>query len=133
MEKDLVLLELRGKETAGYYFSLTDARTATAPSEYKYLTQGIARTGPVRTVFTILQHEPSVADKEQALQIGVWDAIAFDEEMHRSDDIPSEIWAHHVQAETWIDLHLSVRSGQAREQSRATLLALLKTLEVREK
>jgi hypothetical protein len=56
-EKKAVLQELRGSQSRGYYFSLTD-RDPPA-DEYKYVTQGALLTGELMTVFTILYREPS--------------------------------------------------------------------------
>ena len=67
IEKDVVLEELRGDETHGYYYSLTDR--APRPGEYKYLTQGSFLTGELMTVFTILYREPVFPEKEMILQM----------------------------------------------------------------
>ena len=69
VEKEARLVELRGKQAMGYYFSLTDKESTSAPGDYKYMTQGSFLTGRVLTVFTVLQHDSSGAEKEQALRI----------------------------------------------------------------
>jgi hypothetical protein len=69
VEKEATILELRGKEAYGYYFSLTDQGSASGPQDYKYITQGTAVMGELVTVFTILQREPALPDREQALRI----------------------------------------------------------------
>ncbi len=67
VEKEAKIEELRGEQTMGYYYSLTDR--APPPDEYKYMTQGIATTGEMMVVFTILRRENNAADKTAALQM----------------------------------------------------------------
>jgi hypothetical protein len=69
VEKEARLVELRGKQAAGYYFSLTDKESTSAPGDYKYMTQGSFLTGCVLTVFTVLQHDSSRAEKDLALRM----------------------------------------------------------------
>jgi len=67
VEKDATLKELRGAETRGFYYSLTDR--APGPGEYKYLSQGSFLTGEMMTIFTILHREPVCPEKETVLQM----------------------------------------------------------------
>jgi hypothetical protein len=69
VEKEAKLVEVRGKEAEGYYFSLTDKESTSATGDYKYMTQGSFQTGRVVTVFTLLQHDPSRAEKDLALRM----------------------------------------------------------------
>ncbi len=69
VEKEARVMELRGKESTGYYFSLTDKESTSAPGDYKYMTQGTAVTGRLVTVFTILQHDLAPSLREQALRL----------------------------------------------------------------
>src|SRR5262245_9833673 len=67
VEKEPVIEELRGAQTLGYHYSLTDR--APKPGEYKYLAQGIFVTGELLTIFTILYHDPALPEKAQALRM----------------------------------------------------------------
>jgi hypothetical protein len=67
VEKELLIKDLRGAETRGYYYSLTDR--APGPGEYKYMSQGSFLTGELMTVFTILYREPVCPEKELVLQM----------------------------------------------------------------
>lgn len=67
VEKTVVIQDLRGAQSAGFYFSLTDR--APPPSEYKYLTQGTYLTGEVMVVFTLLHREMPSPEKEQAIRM----------------------------------------------------------------
>jgi hypothetical protein len=67
VEKEAVIVELRGAQTLGYHYSLTDR--APKPGEYKYMTQGILVTGELLTIFTILYHDPALPEKAQVLQM----------------------------------------------------------------
>jgi hypothetical protein len=67
VEKTASLLELRGKEAQGYYYSLT-AKALAAPKDFQYTTQGILRIADTVTIFTILHREPAFPEKEQVLQ-----------------------------------------------------------------
>src|SRR5919109_667921 len=67
VEKEARIEELKGAQMIGYHYSLTD-RTP-KPGEYKYLTQGMAMTGELLTIFTILYHEGAVAERTRALEM----------------------------------------------------------------
>jgi hypothetical protein len=69
VEKDAPLIELRGKDTAGYYFSVTDKQSSNSGGDYKYMSQGTAVTGPVMTAFTFLSHSGIAADRDRALRL----------------------------------------------------------------
>ena len=55
IEKTIAINELKGPSAIGFYFSITDK--SPKPSEYKYMTQGIARIGELTPTFTILSNE----------------------------------------------------------------------------
>jgi hypothetical protein len=65
VEKAVTIQELRGKQTVGYYYSLTDR--APPPGEYKYITQGELLVGELLTTFTILHQDAMLPDKKLAL------------------------------------------------------------------
>jgi hypothetical protein len=65
VEKAVTIQELRGKQTLGYYYSLTDR--APPPGEYRYITQGELRVGELLTTFTILHQDAMLPDKKLAL------------------------------------------------------------------
>jgi len=67
IEKKLVILELRGPETIGYFYSLTD-RTP-KPNEYKYITQGVVRLGNLKLTFTILSNVKDGPERRTALDV----------------------------------------------------------------
>ena len=67
VEKNAVIEELRGAQSFGYYYSLTDRQPK--PGEYKYLTQGMVMTGELLTIFTVLHHEPAPPERGQALRM----------------------------------------------------------------
>ena len=67
VEKEAVIEELRGAQTLGYHYSLTDR--APKPGEHKYLTQGILVTGELLVIFTILHHDPRLPEKAQVLRM----------------------------------------------------------------
>ena len=67
VEKAAVIQDLRGAQSAGFFFSLTDR--APPPGEYKYLTQGTYLTGEVMVVFTLLHREMPSPEKEQAIRM----------------------------------------------------------------
>jgi hypothetical protein len=69
VETQMAVVELRGKQTAGYWFSSTDKAPSGAPTDYKYMSQGIALTGPVTNIFTLLSHDPAPEVREKALRI----------------------------------------------------------------
>jgi len=66
VERELPIRELRGRSGPGFYFSATDR--APRPGEYKFLTQGIIRTGELSVAFTILTNEGHEAVVKQALE-----------------------------------------------------------------
>ena len=68
-EKEAVVLELRGKETIGHYYSLTDRTSKNTADDYKYISQGTAMTGEVLTVFTFLHRAPTLPEKDLALRM----------------------------------------------------------------
>ena len=66
IEKTLALQELRGAETVGTYYALTDRKPA--PGEFKYITQGSFRIGEVLCAFTILSNNANSGDVKQMLR-----------------------------------------------------------------
>jgi hypothetical protein len=72
VEKEVKVLELRGAQSQGYYFLLTDK--APGPGEFKYLTQGMLSVGELTVAFTILHREAASDDREKALRV-VADAV----------------------------------------------------------
>jgi hypothetical protein len=68
-EKDAPLVELKGKDTSGYYFSVTDKHSSNRGGDYKYMSQGMAGTGPATTVFTLLSRSPDPVERERALRV----------------------------------------------------------------
>lgn len=67
VEKTAELKELRGTDTMGFYYSLTDR--APAPGDYKYVSQGVFVTGDLHTAFTILYREAGCPEKETVLRM----------------------------------------------------------------
>jgi hypothetical protein len=67
IETEVQLVELRGKEGAGYYFTVTDRNPAPNPKQYKYLTQGMLSNSVGVTVFTLLHRESEIPERQQAL------------------------------------------------------------------
>ena len=65
VEKELPLVELKGASGPGYYFSATDK--APAPSEFKYLTQGMLLVGELAVTFSILTNDGQEKVREDAL------------------------------------------------------------------
>jgi len=65
------------------------------------------------------------------VKISNWDAIVYDLRIPSGSN--SHIRAHWLQADTWIDIHISMTSDRPSAESRAKLTALLKTIQVREK
>jgi hypothetical protein len=55
VEPTLTVNELFGKANRGYYFTATDR--APKPDEWKYLTQGIIRIGPIDLAFSVLTND----------------------------------------------------------------------------
>ena len=69
LEKQATLVELRGRDASGYYFSLTDRESKNMPDDYKYLTQGSATVGELTLVFTFLYREPNNPQKDEVLRM----------------------------------------------------------------
>ena len=67
VEKAATLKELRGGETVGWYYAMTDR--SPAPGEFRYLTQGSFVTGEVLCAFTVLHDAPDTAEVGQALRL----------------------------------------------------------------
>lgn len=65
VEAEAELVELKGKELAGYYFRLTDR--SPKPGELKHLTRGMLAGPKGVAVFTILHAEASMPERQQAL------------------------------------------------------------------
>jgi hypothetical protein len=69
-------------------------------------------------------------------KIDRWDAVLYDMLVAPGTSLPvrnPHIRAHWVQAGTWIDLHLSMVSNDPKVDSRAQVMALLKSIQVTEK
>jgi hypothetical protein len=64
-EKKLVVKELRGAESKGYYFAATGP--SPKPGEYRYLNQGIVTAGGRTVAFTGLYNEGGEKDAAAAL------------------------------------------------------------------
>jgi hypothetical protein len=67
VEGSLPLKELTGTEGRGFYFFATDR--APKPGEYKYMTQGILRTGMIGLAFTVLTNDGQEAVRSAALKV----------------------------------------------------------------
>jgi hypothetical protein len=65
VEKVATLHDLRGLQSTGFYYALTDRESK--PGEYAYLTQGMLLTGELLTTFTILHRTPESSEVTQAL------------------------------------------------------------------
>lgn len=62
-------------------------------------------------------------------KIGGWDAVLYD--MRIGDTTHSNIRAHWIQANTWVDIHISAISApKSPKQTRATLLKMLERVHV---
>jgi hypothetical protein len=66
VEKTATLHELRGPQTVGFYYALTDNHPG--PGEFTNLTQGIFLTGDILSAFTILHRTPVSTDVDKALR-----------------------------------------------------------------
>lgn len=66
-EKSETLVELKGTECVGWYYSLTDKNPA--PGEFKYLTQGSFAVREVIVAFTILTRSPAGGEVQDALRM----------------------------------------------------------------
>ena len=69
VEKEAKLIELRGKQALGYYFSLTDRESANTAGHYQYIAEGTVTVGETVTIFTFLHREPDTPAKDQALRM----------------------------------------------------------------
>jgi hypothetical protein len=67
VERSLSLQNLVGSSGRGYYFRATDR--APKPGEWKYLTQGMIRTGAIALSFTILTQDGQAATEKAALEM----------------------------------------------------------------
>ena len=67
IEKRAEVKRINGDRNEGYYFSLTDP--ASAPGEYKCMTQGLIRVGDLLISFTILSNDATQKVREAALEI----------------------------------------------------------------
>jgi hypothetical protein len=67
VERSLALQSLVGASGRGYYFRATDR--APKPGEWKYLTQGIIRTGAIALAFTILTNDGQAPIEKAALEM----------------------------------------------------------------
>jgi hypothetical protein len=67
VEKTLNLQELRGAQSVGTYYSLTERKPA--HGEFKGLTQGSFLTGELLSAFTILSDNPSASEVRQLLKM----------------------------------------------------------------
>lgn len=67
VETEARLQELKGAQTTGYYFALTDREVPAG--EYKYLIQGIQLTGELLIVYTILYHDAGLPEKQDILDL----------------------------------------------------------------
>jgi hypothetical protein len=65
LEKELLVVELKGAAGPGYYFSATDK--APAPGEFKYLTQGMLLVGELAVTFSILTNDGQEKVRDEAL------------------------------------------------------------------
>jgi hypothetical protein len=69
VEKEAQLIELRGQQALGYYFSLTDRESRNSGTDYRHIAEGTVTVGEVVLIFTFLHREPGTPAKDQALQI----------------------------------------------------------------
>jgi hypothetical protein len=67
VEGSLPLQSLVGASGRGYYFRATDR--APKPGEWKYLTQGMIRTGEIALTFTILTNDGQAAVEKAAVDM----------------------------------------------------------------
>ena len=67
VEKTLTLQELRGTQSVGTYYSLTDRKPA--PGEFKGITQGSFLTGELLSASTILSDNPGSPEVRQLLKM----------------------------------------------------------------
>jgi hypothetical protein len=69
IEQQAPLIELRGKQALGYYFSLTDRESRNQGSDYKYIAEGTVTVGELVLIFTFLHRQAGTPAREQALQV----------------------------------------------------------------
>jgi hypothetical protein len=67
VEEKLPIQDFQGVSGHGYYFKATDK--APPPGEFKYLTQGMIRTGAIALTFTILTNDGQEAIAKAALDV----------------------------------------------------------------
>ncbi len=67
VERTLPLQDLQGTSGHGYYFKATDK--APPPGEFKYLAQGMIRTGAIALTFTILTNDGQEGVAKAALEL----------------------------------------------------------------
>ena len=67
VEKSLSLRNFVGSSGSGCYFRATDR--APKPGEWKYLTQGMIRTGAIALTFTILTNDGQASIEKSALEM----------------------------------------------------------------
>lgn len=67
VEGTLSVQNLVGTSGQGYYFRATDR--APKPGEWKYLTQGMIRTGAIALTFTVLTNDGQAATEKAALEV----------------------------------------------------------------
>ena len=69
VEKTLVINELKGKETIGYYYTVTDRASPRGPGDYKYMTQGQVAVGDLLAFFSIFSQNKAAPEHAAALQV----------------------------------------------------------------
>jgi len=70
VEKRVVLNELKGPTTAGYFFTLTDrSYDSTNSDDYKYATQGAIAAGNLLVTFTFLTNKKDAPELQRALEV----------------------------------------------------------------
>ena len=67
VEGTLAIQDFQGTSGHGYYFKATDK--APRPGEWKYLTQGMVRTGAIALTFSILTNDGQEAVAKTALEL----------------------------------------------------------------
>ena len=67
VEPEAELLELKGAQSHGWYYALTDREVPAG--EYKYLIQGIQLTGELLTVYTVLYHDAALPERQAILDM----------------------------------------------------------------
>jgi hypothetical protein len=94
VETEAQLVELQGKKTAGYWFSVTQRKSSNTDRDHKYVTQGAAATGPVVSMFTLLSRSADPADRDRALAVlasAIWsDTPLVDARKPQSESIDIE-------------------------------------------